>query len=317
MSRLVRLRSVTFKAMKADKHLERQWSLMASLVKRDITQRYRGSIFGMVWAFLLPLMLLAVYSFVFRMVFTAKWDQLSNTATGSTSVALFNMLPDGLHFAANLFIGLIVFSIFAEVIGRSPKLILEQPHLVRRVVFPLPLLGAVLTVSAIANALFQWVVLVVALLLGAVVFPSLQSGSASGSVFVAIDASWLQWAVLQVPLSLVVLLCLVPLLLGFTWTLSALGAYFRDLSYLTPPLMSMLMFLGPVFYPTSSLPEPYRGWVVMNPLTIIAEQLRFVLMQGTAPNWSQLCAYTMVGIVFAMFGLWFFRRVQAGFSDVI
>lgn len=251
---------------------------MWQFVRREILGRYRGSLLGMVWAFLTPLMMLAVYTFVFVGVFKARWPG-AEEAGGSA-------------FALRLFAGLIVFNLFSEVVGRAPLLVLEQPNLVKKVVFPLELLAFV----SLGSALFHFFLGSVILFLGVAAFgPSLS------------------WHVVLVP---VILLPLLPLLLGLAWLLSALGVYVRDIAPLVGLGVSFLMFLSPVFYSLQSLPPQWRFWMGLNPLTSVMENLRGVLFLNASPDWPVWWMTLSVNLVVGLLGARIFALLRKGFADV-
>jgi lipopolysaccharide transport system permease protein len=289
-------------------------SLFIALTRRDLAQRYRGSLLGFIWAFVTPLSLLAVYAFVFRTVFQAKWRlaQEGGHATSSgLSLAISTALPEGLLFALNMFIGLLVLSAFGEIFGRAPRLVLDHPQLVRRVVFPLPLLGLVLSTTAFIQTAMQFLVLLVVLLFALVA--GLQTNHPDGVQIVEalIELCW------RVPVAFLVLSCLLPMLLGIAWLLAAFGTYFRDIQFLTPAAMSFMMFLGPIFYPVASLPADIQPLVYLNPVTVIAEQVRFVLLQGATIDLIGLVYYLAFGTAFAGLSYVLFSRVRRGFADVL
>ena len=256
----------------------RQRTLVWQFVRRDVLARYRGSLLGLGWSFLTPLLMLAVYTFVFRVVFKARW---SDAPTGD-----FN-------FALQVYAGLIVFMLFAEVVNRAPRLVLDQPNLVKKVVFPLELLPWV----AVLAGLFHLALNLVALLTAA-----------------AIARGGLPPSVLALPL---VVAPLVPLLLGFAWFLAALGVFVRDVGQITTLVVSLLMFLSPVFYPVSSLPEQWQPWLNANPLTPVMEQLRRVTLEGRWPDWSQLLLELVIAGAVAWAGARWFAATRKGFADVI
>jgi lipopolysaccharide transport system permease protein len=290
------------------------WSLFLALTRRDLAQRYRGSLLGLLWAFVTPLSLLLVYAFVFRTVFQAKW-QLAQVSGHASATALSLMisatLPEGLLFALNMFVGLLVLSAFGEVLGRAPRLVLDHPQLVRRVVFPLPLLGLVLSATAFVQTAMQFLVLIVVLVFALIVgqHADLPEGLRAFDVF--LELLW------RVPVAFLVLTCLLPMLLGIGWLLAAFGTYFRDIQYLTPAAMSFLMFLGPVFYPVASLPADIQPFVYLNPVTVIAEQVRLVLLQGAQIDLIAITCYLAFGTFFAGFSYVLFSRVRRGFADVL
>lgn len=257
--------------------LERR-TLIWQFARRDVLARYRGSLLGLGWAFLTPLLMLAVYTFVFRTVFKARWGD----GTGGD-----------FDFALQVYAGLIVFSLFAEIANRAPRLVLDQPNLVKKVVFPLEILPWV----AVLAGLFH-VALNLAVLLAAVAF-------ARGG-----------WPASALALPLV-LASFVPLLLGVGWFLAALGVFIRDVGQITSLLVSLLMFLSPVFYPVSMLPPRWQPVLLANPLTPAIEQLRRVTLEGMWPDWSQLALQLAVGLAAAWLGARWFAATRKGFADVL
>jgi lipopolysaccharide transport system permease protein len=257
----------------------RHRGLVFDLIRREVVGRYRGSAGGLVWSFVHPLLMLAVYTFVFAVVFKARWG----TAQGESNSA----------FAVILFMGLIVHALFAECINRAPGLILSNVNYVKRVIFPLEILPVV----ALGSAVFHMVVSVLILM----AFQWFLAGR------IEPRALWLP----------AVLLPLMILTLGVAWFLAATGVFVRDIAQTTGILTTVLMFLSPVFYPASSLPEPYRGWLNFNPLTFIIEQARAVVLWGDAPNLRGLALYTLAALVVFAAGYWWFQRTRPGFADVL
>jgi lipopolysaccharide transport system permease protein len=256
----------------------RQRTLIWQFARRDVLARYRGSLLGLGWSFLTPLLMLAVYTFVFRVVFKARWG-----AGGA----------DDFEFALQVYAGLIVFGLFSEVISRAPRLVLDQPNLVTKVVFPLEILPWV----AVLAGLFHLALNLVALLAAA-----------------AIARGGLPLSILALPL---VLIPFVPLLLGLGWFLASLGVFIRDVGQITSLAVTLLMFLSPVFYPVSSLPERWQPWLLANPLTPVMEQLRRVALEGMWPDWPQLALHLAISSAVAWLGAHWFAATRKGFADVI
>lgn len=253
-------------------------SLLWQFVKRDVLARYRGSTLGLAWAVLTPLLMLGVYTFVFREVFKVRWQ--GGTQLGS------------LDFALQLYAGLIVFNFMAECINRAPRLVVDQATLVKKVVFPLEILAWIPPLSGF----FQ-------LLIGAVVL-----------LFAAALAGSLAPTVLLLPL---VWLPLLPLALAAGWFLAALGVFVRDIGQIVGLAVSLLMFLSPVFYPMEVFPERWRDWLYLNPLTILIEETRNVVLLGRLPDPVMLAALLVTSLVLAsLAGLWF-RALRQGFADVL
>jgi lipopolysaccharide transport system permease protein len=256
----------------------RQRTLIWQFARRDVLARYRGSLLGLGWSFLTPLLMLAVYTFVFRVVFNARWGQAGG---------------DDFEFALQVYAGLIVFNLFAEVVNRAPRLVLEQPNLVKKVVFPLEILPWVAVLAGLFHLVLNLVVLLAA------------AAFTRGSQPLSIVA---------LPL---VLVPVVPLLLGLGWFLAGLGVFVRDVGQITSLVVSLLMFLSPVFYPVSSVPERWQPWLHANPLTPVIEQVRRVVLDGLWPEWSQLALHLVIASVFAWAGARWFAATRKGFADVI
>lgn len=259
--------------------LLRHRHLVWQMTKREVVGRYRGSVLGLFWSFFNPIFMLAIYTFVFSVVFKAKWG-----ATHSDSKT---------EFAIILFAGLIVFNLFAEVLNRAPSLILSNVSYVKKVVFPLE----VLPVIAIGSALFHSLVSVIVLLLF------------NGMVNHVLPAS-----VLFLPL---VLLPLLVLTLGFAWMLASLGVFLRDVGQTVGILTTALMFLSPIFFPASALPEGIREYLYLNPMTFIIEQTRKVLVFGEFPDWQGLGLCLLIYGAFAWVGFAWFQKTRKGFADVL
>ena len=256
----------------------RHRNIIIQMTKREVIGRYRGSMLGIAWSFFNPLIMLAVYTVVFSTVFQAKWNVGSDSKT---------------EFALVLFIGMIVHGILAESMNNSPTLMLRNVNYVKKVVFPLEIL--------------PWVVL------GSTLFHACISMLVWGLFYLAVNYS-LQWTFIFLPL---VLIPLVLFSLGVSWALASLGVYIRDIGQMTGVLTTILLFMSPIFYPASRLPEPYQTMIYVNPLTFVIEQARDVLMWGNSPNWSGLAVAYIVSILVAWAGFIWFQKTRKGFADVL
>lgn len=253
-------------------------TLILHMTKRDVVGRYRGSILGLLWSFLNPVLMLAVYTFVFGFVFKARWGE---GAASKSELALL------------LFSGLLIHSIFSECLNRAPSLILGNSNYVKKVVFPLEILPWV----GLGSALFHTAISVLVLL-----------------VFFACVHSYINWTVLFLPL---LISPLVLLIMGLSWFLAATAVYLRDVGQTTSIITSMLMFLSPVFYPASAIPEAYRPLFQINPLTFMIEQTRDIIIWGKAPDWVGFGVYSAVSAVVAWAGFYWFQKLRKGFADVL
>jgi ABC-type polysaccharide/polyol phosphate export systems, permease component len=261
--------------------LESLWlhrSLTYQLAKREVVGRYRGSMAGLAWSFFNPLLMLAVYTFVFSVIFQARWTGLEGRKGG---------------FAIVLFVGVLVHGIFAECLNRAPTLIMANTNYVKRVMFPLEILPWVAMGSSLFHAFISLIVLVIAQLL----------------------------LIGNIPPSAVVLpLIFVPLVLttmGISYIFAAFGVYLRDIGQITVVITTVALFLSPVFYPATALPENYRVIFFLNPLTFIIEQARDAMIWGRWPHWGGLAIYTGASLVICWIGFWTFQKMRRGFADVL
>lgn len=259
--------------------LWRNRQLILQLARRDVISRYRGSLMGLAWSFLTPLLMLVVYTFVFSVVFKARWN--------------INVEESKTDFAIILFTGMIVFNLFAEIVNRAPGLIVSNTNYVKKVVFPLEI--------------FSWVTL------GSVLFHSLVSLVVLLLAQIVLNHS-LPWTVIFFPL---VLLPLIFASVGVAWFLAALGVFVRDIGQLTSVFTTVLMFLSAVFYPLTSLPERYQGLLMINPLVLIITESRKVLIFGSQPDWFSLGIALLAGFGLAAAGFWWFQKTRKGFADVL
>ncbi|KIP86122.1 hypothetical protein SN15_09245 [Stenotrophomonas maltophilia] len=251
-------------------------SLVQRLVRRDVRGRYQGSVFGTLWSFATPLMLLCAYWFVLGVVLQARF--------GATPQVAYPVV---------LFSGLIIHLFCAEVVGRAPGLIFENATYVKKVVFPL----AVLPWMTLATALFHLLVNLTILLLGQYLIV--------GSV----PPTW--------PLVFLVILPMLPLLLGLSWLLSAFSVFLRDIQQVVPLVLTMMMFLSPIFFPMEMIPDHFKAYLFLNPTTAIILQVRAVTIMGEWPDLQVLGGYSMISLLVMAIGYWAFSRTRRGFADVL
>lgn len=258
--------------------LWRHRELIIASAKREVLGRYRGSVIGLLWPIVIPIFMLAIYTFVFSMVFKARWGETGESKT---------------EFALMLFAGLIVFNIFAECVSRAPSLILVNVNYVKKVVFPLEILPIVCLLSA----LFHGAISLSVWLLAYVLLFGMPHSTA-----------------LYLPL---IILPYMLFIMGLSWGLASLGVYLRDVGQIVNLLTTVLMFMSPIFYPITALPENYRHLLYLNPLTTVIEQVRSMLYFGNSPNFSILAVYWVVAFLIAWLGFAWFQKTRKGFADVL
>jgi lipopolysaccharide transport system permease protein len=258
---------------------KRNRRLIFEMTKREINKRYQGSVLGLAWSFINPLLMLIVYTFVFSVVFKARWGVSENESR--------------IDFAIILFVGLIIFGIFSEALTQAPGLILSNVNYVKRVIFPLEILSLVSLGSILFHSFVSLSILIVVQLL---------------------FKGFLSPTILLLPLTI---LPVVFLSLGFSWFFSALGVFIRDIGQILGVIITVLMFTSAIFFPLSKLPEKYQVLLRLNPLAMIIEECRNILIYGQSPDWFITGVLLISSLLVAFAGFWWFQKTRKGFADVI
>jgi lipopolysaccharide transport system permease protein len=254
--------------------------LIRQLVGREVTQRYQGSVLGMLWSFVTPLLMLAIYTFVFSTVFKSKW----RASTGDVELG---------EFALQLFAGLTAFNVFGEVLTRAPGAVLNCPNYVKKVVFPVQILPVVVLGGAVVNSLICVGIMLVA----------------NAALFHTVSVTLYLLPLAYLPLIL--------LSLGVGWFLASLGVYIRDIGLVVNIVAQMLLFLSPVFYAETALPAAYRPLMLFNPLAVVLNSFRQTILDGAYIDWSRWGLWTGVAAFVAWAGYVWFMKTKKGFADVI
>ena len=255
------------------------------MVLRNIQSRFRGSILGWLWSFLMPLLMLTVYTLVFGGFFKSRWG----TDAGE----------DMMVFATLLFSGMTLYNFFGESISVATTCITGNTSYVKKVRFQLEILPLSQTLSTFLLSL-SWMLILLAC--------------------TALVFRHLCWSWLLLPMTLMPLVLFTA---GTAFFTSSLGVYFRDLQYLIGVLLQILMFLSPVFYRISNLPERYQKLMRLNPLVWFIETTRKLVFFRLMPEYTSLPSLTEYlicfffgGAAFLLGWLWF-RQTKRGFSDVL
>ncbi|WP_319782289.1 ABC transporter permease [Oceanisphaera sp. IT1-181] len=252
--------------------------LLWSMIKREVVGRYKGSAMGLFWSFVNPILMLAVYTFVFSVVFQARWS----TGTGSKT-----------EFALVLFAGLILFNLFSECVTRAPLLIIGNVNYVKKVVFPVEILPLIV----LGNALFHFAV--------------------SFGVWLLFYLMFFGLPPLTILLLPVLLVPFIVLVMGISWFLASLGVYVRDVAQVVGIGVMVLMYLSPIFYPISILPEGFQTAMHFSPLSFVIEQARDVMMFNKGINWPAYGLYCLVSLLVCWLGYSWFSFTKKGFADVV
>jgi lipopolysaccharide transport system permease protein len=259
--------------------LARNWYLIQQFLQRDISVRYRGTLFGLFWSFLSPLVLLAVYLFVFGFIFKSRFGVQKNEST--------------FDFGLALFCGLNLFNLFADVVLRSPTLVLQYPNFVKKVVFPLEILPVVATGTAIFHCLVAFLPLTIGLIISRHEVPF----------------TVLYLFIFLVPLAL--LTC------GASWIFAATGVFFRDIQPVLTAAITILMFMSAIFFPLQAVPENWRGLIGLNPMVHLIDSGRAAIVWGMTPDWFSYSLLVLGSLAVFLLGYFVFDRSKSAFADVI
>lgn len=253
--------------------------LVFQMIKREISARYRGSFLGLLWSFINPMLMLAIYTYIFSFVFKIRLDH--------------QMSEDKFAFALSLFSGLIIYNLFSECLSQAPTLIQSHVNYVKKIIFPLEILPWTVLGAALFHASISFLILL---------------------IFFVMTGQSLHGSIVYLPL---ILAPLVFLIMGLSWFLAALGVFVHDIGQFINLLMTAALFLSPIFYPVSALPESIQGYLFLNPLTFIIDQTRNVVLYDTPPDWLGLVIYYVIAIMIAQAGLFWFEKTRKGFADVL
>jgi lipopolysaccharide transport system permease protein len=235
-------------------------------------------VLGLSWIILIPLFMVAVYTFVFGVILKSAW---------------YSRAASPMEIPLIYFVGLMILNFFLEVVNRAPNFIRNNSIYVKKVIFPIDLLNWVLVGTAGVKLAISFALL---------------------TIFLTAVEGRVPSGILLVP---VLLLPLAILLLGLAWLLSAVGTYVRDLGHAITASSPVIMFVSPVFYSLEQVPEPFREIYMVNPLTFVLEGVRKLLFFEGRISWPGYCAYTFVSICVFVAGFHFFERARAGFADVV
>lgn len=259
--------------------------LIWQFAMREVAARNRGSALGFLWTLLNPLIMLGVYTFVFAIVWEAKWAGAPESAASGT-----------MTFAVTLFCGLICFEIFSSSVNTSPGVIVNNPNFVKKVIFPLEVLPLAQLVASVTLFSISLIVLLLA------------------NIILRHTFSTTLWAL---PL---VLLPIVLLAAGFSYIFAALGVFLRDIRNLVQVGVQILFFMTPILYPAAKMqkaPQWVQHILALNPLAGVFESARNVILHGLAPDWRALTIATVAGLVVLQLGYAFFMKSKRGFADVL
>ncbi|HYW18972.1 MAG TPA: ABC transporter permease [Nodularia sp. (in: cyanobacteria)] len=258
-----------------------KFDLLRTLVRRDLEARYKGSVLGNLWPLVNQLSQLLIYTYVFSIVLRVK-------------LTLTTLPENNFTFGLWLFAGLLPWIAFSSGLMQSASSVVVQPNLVKKVVFPLALLPLVPILSTFIES---------SLGLMALIF------------FVAVNTH-----TLQTTLALLPLIWLTQLLLtaGLGYLAAGLTVFLRDIPQTLGVVLNIWMYLTPIIYPASAIPEAWRNWVFwLNPLTAIAEIYRDLILVGEVQHWGEWGVANAIALMIFCLGFSVYKRLRPAFADVL
>ena len=253
--------------------------LLYQFARRNLLVSSRGTILGIGWLVIMPLLLMLMYSFVFGVIFGGRYGVIPSET--------------GPEYALGIFLSLSIFQLFAEPMGSSPRLISSNPTLVKKVVFPLEILPC----AHVAAQIVRFLVSASLVAIGALVFGK------------GILLTWVWFPLCIAPL--------IFLSLGVAYLFSSIGVFVRDLGELTRVLTTVFLFGSGVFFSMQRVPESMRWILELNPLVHLLEQSRATFLWGMPPDLTSLSYASAVSLVVFFLGLFSFQRLRDDFADAI
>jgi lipopolysaccharide transport system permease protein len=251
--------------------------LLRSMVRRDLTSRYKGSIIGLAWAIITPVVTIIIFTVIFSGIFGAR----------------FGSQEGHLRFALYLFCGFLPWIAFSDGVHRSTTSVTDNVNLVKRVVFPTEALPVNMTLSAIAQQMIGTAVLLaMALIIERELHPTA-----------------LLLPALLIPQFLATV--------GLGWLMASLGVFIRDMPQFNQLALTAWMYLTPILYPENIIPQKYQWMVDLNPMAPLIRSYRRILLDGKAPDWRGLIVTMAFALVCFVFGYWWFERTKKAFADIL
>lgn len=258
------------------KSLLRHGSIIKSYVRRDFTGRYKGSILGSFWTVINPLVILGIYTFVFSGILKIRFGNEGGL----------------LNFAIYTFCGMIAWTAFSDAVSRSATIISENANLVKKVIFPLETLPVYVALSGLFTQIIGSIILVIVVL---------------------ITKLQLHWTLIFLPLLMSLQLLLT---IGLSWFIASLGVFIKDISHIIGLVLLAWMFLTPIMYPESMVPEKFK-FILLNPLATLVSSYRLIIIEGQLPDFVRLIVLSFFIIAIFCAGYGFFGKAKTAFSDVV
>ena len=252
--------------------------LILILLVREVAYKFKGSFLGILWMILTPIILIIIFTFIFGEVFDIKWMDIPESKE---------------YFALILFSGLMVFNFFAESITKAPLLFISNVNYIKKIIFPLEILPIVSVLSSSVQLILSFFVWI---------------------IFYFIIIGIPNISILLFP---IIMMPFIFILVGLTFLFSTLGVFIRDTNNIISLLTTLLLFLSPIFYPVSVIPENYQVYIYINPIAYQIELTRDLMMWGNTPNFISFLTYFILTYIFYLLTIKFFSKNKDRFIDVL
>jgi ABC-2 type transport system permease protein len=257
---------------------DRRW-LVKYMAQREMSRGYRGSYLGLVWSFLSPLLMVVLLTVIFSEVVGIRFREV----TGDSS----------LNYGLYVYCGLIPFLTYSQAVSQGVNVIRRNRNLVQGVVFPLEILPVTTVIASLVQSLI---------------------GVGALMVIFAVLEHQVHWTVVLLPL------VLVPQLLftvGLCYLMAVAGAYVPDVREALKAVVRATFFITPIIWPISRMPEDWRFLVDYNPLAILVEAYRDLILEGELPSGMGYSYLFLLGLALFVLGFVVFNRVKHNFADLI
>jgi len=258
-----------------------KFNLLKTLVQRDLEARYKGSVLGNLWPLIHQLSMLLIFTYVFSIVLKVK-------------LSLKGLPDNDLTFGLWLFAGLIPWIAFISGFTQAASSVINQPNLVKKVVFPLELLPLVPVFSAFIESSVGLMLLI---------------------LLVGISTQMIHSTLWLLPL---VWLPQLLLTAGLGYLVAGSSVFLRDVPQTLGVLTNLWFYLTPIVYPISAIPEQWRTWLLwLNPLAAIAEVYRDLVLVGEVKHWGAWGIASVVAIAVFYLGQKCYQKLRPAFADVL
>ncbi|MFN6202376.1 MAG: ABC transporter permease [Acidobacteriota bacterium] len=258
--------------------LTRHRQLTIEMAKREIADRYSGQVFGLLWAFGHPLTVMLVYVFIFRFVFSIK--------IGGT-------VEMPLDYSAYLLSGLIPWLAFSETMNKACTVVASNATLVKQVIFPLEVLPVKGSLATLATAMIFFLLLLSYIVLALGIVP---------------------WTFLLLP---VLIFLQVLAMIGVSYTLSAIGVFFRDIKDFVQVFSVIGVYLMPAFYLPSLVPPFFRPFLYLNPFSYMIWCFQDLIYFGRIEHRVAWIVFPIMSLVVFVLGYRIFRKLRPLFANVL